>query len=155
MQLIQFLGILVISYLGLLAGFFLNRIAKEEMAVGKKYFYQLQRIIFFVLLIIFLIWMGLNWILIAIITVLLVILSEYLQIFRKQMANPIIYGLLGIAIALLQDTKYLQLFAGLVFLYGIMAGSFFTEKKDDWKSLLRNNLLYIIAGIVLFLVRRP
>ena len=152
MQLIQFLRVLFVSYLGLLAGFFLALIAKEEMPHGKRHIYQAQRLIFFALLIIFLVWMNLNWLWIVIICGMIAVMTGFLHLFRKTITHGIIYALFGISLALLRDTKYFAISAALMFLYGIMTGSFFTQKKDDWKSILRNNLLFFLAGIIAWLI---
>lgn len=156
MQFLQFLGVLIVSYLGLLAGYFLNRIAKEEMPNSKKYIYWMQTAIFFALVVIFLVWLKSHWLVIALAAIWFVFEVVLIKPFRKELVHHVVYGLLvvyvlfGIILALLVDSEYFTLSAGLIFLYGVSAGSFYTQKKGDWLMLLKYNLLYFLAGIIAY-----
>ena len=153
LTLAQFAAAVVISYLGLLAGFFLASITKEELPTAKKYFPWLERLV--------------------VLAVAAFVMNFFsVQIVAKAAAygalllfivfsgnTKILYAAFGAAIfAVSGDSNMLLVTAALVFLFGLLSGSdsfnVKLRKKDMAKAAAKvfaRNLPYPAVAIILFL----
>lgn len=150
MQIINYLLASIISYLGLLAGIMLVKMAPEEQKPGKKYFILIKKIIFFLAIAFLLAYYKIN-----LIFSLLALLFAGIIIAGRKLEKPeFAYFFLGIIFFL--SSKIMDLFAiesVLVFLYGIpVASLIFNIKKKNYKDILLKNALFFIPVILLFLL---
>lgn len=153
MQFLQFLAAVAISYLGLLAGFILATMTREELPTAKKYFPWLQRLVI---------------ILVAAVSMRLLNfgiparLASYAALLVLLAVKPnlqLFYALFGAAVfAAARNSNALLITSSLVFLFGLLSGSSSFDarirKKDIVKAaakILANNLFYPAIAIVLFL----
>ena len=150
MQIINYLLASIISYLGLLAGVMLVKMAPEEQKPGRKYFILIKKIIFFLAMAFLLAYYRINLALslLALLFVGIIVAS------RKLEKSEFAYFFLGIAFFL--SGKITGLFAiesVLVFLYGIPAGSLiFNIKKKNYRDIFLKNALFFAPVILLFLL---
>ncbi|MBD3303937.1 hypothetical protein GF343_02235 [Candidatus Woesearchaeota archaeon] len=135
MEVINYVLAAVVAALGLVSGRALARIAKEEIKPGKKYFLILQKFLF--CLTVFLVmhfnrtnvhytWTG------------ALIIFVYLS-WSKKIPTYFISVILGLGMYLASLTGSFLLISGVIFLYGLPAGSLMKNKKE------------IILNIVVFL----
>jgi len=115
--------IAVIAFLGILAGHFLGKIAKEEVKPGWKNFKLLRRLFLLLLILtsLSLLWYSFEWILPFIV-------GFVLSLFIKQR-----YLFLGftLVVASTFSSQAFFLFASLIFLYGLPYGTMQGLKKED------------------------
>ena len=112
----------IISYLGLLLGVILIKLAPEEQKPGKKYFILLKKISFFLIIVSFLFFYKVNIILTTILLVFVIVLMLNNKLNLTKSA--LVYFFLGIIFYL--SSKITDLFvmeSVFIFLYGISAAS--------------------------------
>jgi hypothetical protein len=139
----------VVVYLGLLVGFILAMMAKEEMKDGRRYFVFLQKLILLLVFVFLLVFIRLNYILVLLILVFIVV-----YLLKRKNELVYIYMILGVIFYL--SSKTLNLFvieSSLIFLYGIPTGSLLTkrDKKESLIGILKN-VGFVVVAVVLFLV---
>lgn len=130
---------LLISYLGVFAGYALSRVAKKEVASGKKFLGFLQNILFLSVLIWFFSSINIS----ILYRIVLAIVFVLLQIAFK---ND--YVVLGLVFGL-QPTFITSI---LIFLYGFPKGSLLYKEKLS--SIVKKTLIYIVVGIIGLLLRK-
>ncbi len=120
---------IIISFLGIFFGFLLRRIAKEEIKFGKfgnRYFIWLKRAVFLILILL-LLYLSKRYLIVIIFVVLGflagIFLDEYLFL-----GSAIVVGFL--------DKSLLFLVLSLVFINGLIYGSFLRNFKKALPSLL-------------------
>lgn len=147
MELINYVLLSLITYLGLFCGVLLIRIAPEEQRPGKKYFLILQKIIFTVIGILLVI----NFSVINLALAAAVILFLVQKNIHYHTAYIFFTALIFLTV--LQKNGFLILsFTALVFLFGMASASLITVPKN-WKSSIRImlELIYFpLAAIALF-----
>ncbi len=164
---IQYLLILIISYLGLFAGFFLCKISPEELNAGNKYFKFLNKIIIATLL--FLLIKSFFQTAGLVYTILLGILCLFsIKINLNSGFGPqILYGIFPILLFYSSyKGNYFEIFASLIFLYGMIYTSYFLKEFTDFnnRKILLNNYtvfkklffrtnLYIILGVITIIIK--
>ena len=152
MQIINYLLASIISYLGLLVGVILIKMAPEEQKPGKKYFILIKKMIFFLIIAFLLAYYRLNLIfsLFLLLFLFILMLTKKMKLEKPALA----YFFLGIIFFL--SSKIIDLFVielVLVFLYGIPAASLvFNIKKKNYKDIFIKNALFFIPIILLFLL---
>ena len=142
----------ITTYLGLLVGTILIRMAPEEQKPGKKYFILLKKILFFAILALPLCYFKIN------IIISLVLLSFVVALMLgnklKLDKSYLIYFLFGILFYL--GSIFIDLFvveAVLIFLYGIPNASLILSlKKKNYNEVLIKNLHFFAPVAVLYLV---
>ena len=148
MQIINYLLASIISYLGLLAGAILIKIAPEEQKPGKKYFILIKKIIFFLAIAFLLVYYKIN----LIFSLLALLFAGIIVASRKLEKYEFAYFFLGIIFFL--GSKITGLFiieSVLVFLYGIPAASLaFNAKKKNYRDIFLKNALFFAPVILLF-----
>lgn len=125
----------IIAFLGLIAGFFLNKTVKEELEPGKKYFRILSILLLIILVVIS---PFTNLVLIG--TIIGILLSIVMK-------NP--YFSLGILTMVSTLTGKLALVSSLVFIFGLSYSSWFYRIIDK-KYLLESLVLFFIPFFLLF-----
>ncbi len=154
MQFLQFAAAVVVSYLGLIAGFFLAAMTREELPTAKKYFPWLQRLVIIVVTAVSMRLLEFN---------LVIRLAAYAALFVLLAVKPnlqLFYALFGAAVfAAARNSNALLITSSLVFLFGLLSGSSSFDarirKKDIVKAaakILANNIFYPAIAIALFLV---
>ena len=147
MELINYVLLSVVTYLGLFCGVLLVKIAPEEQRPGKKYFLILQKIIFTIIGILLII--NFSTINLALVIVAILFLAQ------KNINYHIAYIFFTalIFLTVLQKNSFLILsFTALVFLFGMASASLIAVPKS-WKSSIRIllELIYFpLAAIALF-----
>ena len=150
MQIINYLLASIVSYLGLLVGIILVRVAPEEQKPGKKYFILIKKIIFFLIVAFLLVYYKINFIfsLLALLIIGIIIIGKKLE--KSEFA----YFLLGIVFFI--SSKMADLFiieSVLVFLYGITAASLLLNlKKKNYVELFIKNLWFFTPIISLYFI---
>ncbi len=142
----------IISYLGLLIGFLLAVIAKEELKPGKKYFIFLQTIILLLIFLFLLIFIKLIYLLVLLILASIIIYC----LKRNKEFNELPYIYIILSVIFFLSSKILNLFiieSSLIFLYGLPTGSLLTKKskKETIVDILKN-IGFVIVAIILFLI---
>lgn len=118
--------ILGAAFLGIVCGYILSLISPEEMAAGRKYFFWLKRVFFVLMGVYFFYFTKTNFWYLGIVFLLLF----YLNFIRRQGSKTWLEGaniILWAGFFFLMPEK--TVFASLIFLYGLPAGSSFGRKK--------------------------
>jgi hypothetical protein len=140
----------VISYLGLLLGVVLIKLAPEEQKPGKKYFILLKKILFFLILASLLFFYKINIILTAVLLIFIIILMLTKKLNLGKSA--LVYFFLGIMFYL--SSKIPDLFvmeSVLIFLYGIPNASLIL-KKTNYFDILVKNLWFFVSVVLLYFI---
>ena len=153
MLFLQFAAAVVISYLGLLAGFILATMTREELPTAKKYFPWLEKLVILVVAALVMNFFSISIIFKAAAYALL------LLFFIRSYNTKFVYAAFGAAaFAASKNSGMLLITASLVFLFGLLSGSnsFKTNlrKRDMVKAAakaLANNIFYPAVAIMLFL----
>ncbi|MBI2134728.1 hypothetical protein HYU09_01950 [Candidatus Woesearchaeota archaeon] len=152
MQIINYFLASIISYIGLLAGIMLIKMAPEEQKPGRKYFILIKKIIFFLMIAFLLFYYRINVILAlsALLFIGIIIAAGKLRLEK----SALVYFLLGIIFFL--SSKITDLFAiesTLIFLYGIPAASLlFDYKKRNYVEIFVRNLWFFVPALSLYLL---
>ncbi|MDP7116068.1 MAG: hypothetical protein QF915_03335 [Candidatus Woesearchaeota archaeon] len=145
---IQYLAIIIIVFLGLLAGTFLSHIAKEELRPGKKYFVFIRNLLAAITGA--LLFTKFHLIIPLVVGIVLLIVLVNLKTTDAWLYLPASI-ILPIAA---QNTDLLIIASSLIFLLGmVMAGLSFNVKeslKKNIKTQLAKNYYFVIIAIVLF-----
>ncbi|MBI2128823.1 hypothetical protein HYU07_01155 [Candidatus Woesearchaeota archaeon] len=149
MNAIIYFSILIVSFLGLIAGAVIANMAKEELKAGRRYFSLMQD--FLAVLILFFIFEFYELNIFVIVPVLLAVFL-LLFYFKNSMkyADMVIYSIFAIIFYL--SSKSINLFsleASLIFLYGLPSGSLIT--KERVKNILKMAVFILIAGVLFFI----
>ncbi len=155
MQFINYFFGSLISFLGLLIGIFLIRIAPEEQLPLKKYFVKLRKLLL-LLIFVFLVFYFFNnplYLSVLIFYFLFIIFIEYKisDLLRKSM---IIYIIMGIFFYLSSNnTNLFAIESSLILLYGIPAASLIYSKKEkNISKIIFYNIGFIVISNLLFFV---
>lgn len=155
MQSINYFFASVISFLGLLVGIILIRIAPEEQKPLSKYFSLLGNIFLF-LIFVFQIFYHFNSriYLAALVFLLAALLAAEFKIKAPLKKSVLIYSVFGILFFISSvNTGLFAIESSLIFLYGIQAGSMMYSKKKNnaYKILFYSFPFVIIANLLPFL----
>ncbi len=152
MQIITYFLASIISYLGLLAGVILVKMAPEEQNPGKKYFILIKKIIFLLIIAFLLLYYRINLIFSSFLLLFLFILMLAKKIRLEKSA--LAYFFLGIVLSL--SSKFMDLFiieSVLVFLYGIAAASLLLKQKSkNYREIFVNNLWFFAPVVILYFI---
>ena len=154
---VQFLAAVVVSYLGLLAGYCLASLTKEELPTAKKIFPLLQRLSILAIAAV-----AMDAFNTGAATKIIVYLALLIAVLFRLLL-PVLYGALGLLVAAIAaDQNALLMVASLVFLCGLVSGSMEFAAKARRKAdaipqalqLLLSNAAYVAAAVISFLVLR-
>ena len=152
---LQFAAAAIISYLGLLAGFFLASLTKEELPTARKYFPWLQRLIIIAIAAFVLDFFSIN------LTLRIVIYALLLLAVAVSLNLQFFYAAFGVLLfAASRDKNMLLVLSSMVFLFGLLSGSVYFDSRVKRKSaahgealkLLISNASSVVIAMVLFLV---
>jgi len=160
----------IITYLGLLLGVILIKLAPEEQKPGKKYFILFKKILFFLIIVSILFYYKINIILTTILLLFTIILILNGKISLNK--SSLVYFFLGIIFYL--SSRIFDLFiveSVLIFLYGIPNSSLILKKKNyydvhknakhfwhtknsqsEFFSVFLKNLWFFIPVILLYFI---
>ena len=150
--LINYSLVVLVTFLGLFAGFFLALIAKEELEPGKDYFRFLQNVTIALIIFFLLHYNSLPiWL-----TIMVALLTFFFV--GKSKINPIaVYLFLGVIFnsAFRNKLSVFILIASLIFVYGIPTATLLTynlkhKKLKILKDILLKYGIFIPIAIVLF-----
>ncbi len=149
----QFAAAVVISYLGLLSGFFLASMTREELPTARKYFPWMEKLIILAGAAFVMDFFSAN--IVARVVVYIVILLFFIYGYNLKL----VYAAFGAVVAAVsKDSNTLLVVAALVFLFGLLSGSGYFDPKLKRKDVVRgaakvfvSNLPYPAVAIVLFL----
>jgi hypothetical protein len=140
----------IVSYLGLLLGIILIRLAPEEQKPGKKYFILSRKVLFFLIIAFLLFFYRINLIFSSLLLMFLLVLMLANKMRLEK--NVLVYILLGTVFFLSSRTENLFVIeSALIFLYGIPTASLQLKKKNYFDILVRN-LWFFVPVILLYLV---
>jgi|TARA_B100000315_G_C14406958_1_gene509181 hypothetical protein len=140
----------IITYLGLLLGIILIKIAPEEQKPGKKYFILFKKMLFFLIVSFLLLFFKINLIfsLLVLLSLSVLMLADKIQLEK----SFLVYFILGIIFFLSSTTQNLFVIESvLIFLYGIPSASLILKKKN-YKDIFVKNLLFFLPVIVLYFI---
>lgn len=151
----QFAAAVIISYLGLLAGFFLASMTREELPTARKYLPWLERLV--VLAVAAFVMNFFNVQIVAKVAVYGALLLFLVFSYNAKL----VYAAFGAAIfAVSRDSNIFLVTTSLVFLFGLLSGSAYLGSKLNKKGVAKaaakvfaSNLLYPAVAIVLFLAK--
>ncbi len=144
----------IISYLGLLVGIILIKLAPEEQKPGKRYFILLKKILFLLILAFLLLFYRINLKFSVLFLIFITIFITILMSAKKTNLEKIslVYFLLGIIFYL--SNKVFNLFvieSVLIFLFGIPTASLiYNIKKKNYYEVLIKNLWFFVPVIALY-----
>ena len=142
----------ILSYLGLLLGIILIKLASEEQKPGKKYFILLKKILFFLIIAPLLFYYKTNPVL-AIILLAFVVISILNKKINLERSSRV-YFFLGVVFYL--SSKFLNLFvieSILIFLYGIDHASLMLDlRKRNYLHIFAKSLWFFVPLILLYFV---
>jgi hypothetical protein len=144
MSLLTYLLILLLSYIGILAGYIILLLAPEEKKPGMKYFYPLNIGLFLVFVVLMV------WAKFEIISVVLALASVLLFFRFKNFQIHTAYIFFGLSYFLLSDNAYFIIFPVLIFMYGLVSGAMLFDLKNKKKAfftLFYTLHFFIIAAI--------
>ncbi len=148
----QFSAIVLVSYLGLPAGFILASLTKEELQTGRKFFPLLRSLAFLLFIAIFANFLGL--------AIFPKMIFYAFGILLAVTANiQLLYAILGLLIGMADDGSILLVLSSLAFIFGLLSGSMLFPPLSKRKSLLMivrpllSNSGYIFAALIWFLLR--
>ena len=127
---------MIVAFCGIIAGFIVANMAKEELRPGRKYFSLMQDFLIVLMLFFLLEFYKLNILIIVPILLVVFLLLFYFKNSVKT-ANMVIYSLLAVIFYL--SSKSINLFsleASLIFLYGLPTGSLISNEKI--KNILKS-----------------
>ena len=155
MQFLNYFLISIISYLGLLAGILLVKIAPEEQKPLRRYFEWLRKLIL-LLIFLFLIFYYSNspaYIVALLIYLVFIIFVEY-KLSSLSRKSIIIYTALGIIFYL--SSKNPNLFvieSSLIFLHGMPAASImFSKKEKNYAEIFLHNLGFLLVANLAYFI---
>jgi len=141
----------ITSYLGLLLGIILIKLAPEEQRPGKKYFILLKKILLFSIIFLFFYFLNLNPIVLIAASILLILLFYNKKLTLE--STLFVYILLGIIFSLssrFQDLLIIE--STLIFLYGIPTASIAFKKKNYSEIFLKNAVFFIPILLLYFIL---
>ena len=140
----------VLSFLGLLVGIILIKLAPEEQKPGKKYFILIKKIILFLIIALFFIYLKINLIILFLLLIITLIMLTNKKITLE--SNLLVYLMLGIFFSLSSKIFYLFIIESvLIFLYGIPTSSL-ELKKNNYYSVFVKNLVFFVPVILLYFI---
>lgn len=140
----------IISFLGLLVGIILIKLAPEEQKPGKKYFILIKKIILFLIIALFFIYLKINLIILFFLLIITLIMLANKKITLE--SSLLVYLMLGVFFSL--SSKIFNLFiieSVLIFLYGIPTASL-KLKKNNYYNIFVNNLGFFVVVILLYFI---
>ena len=149
---IDFILASIVSYLGLLLGIILIKLAPEEQKPGKKYFILFKKILLFLIIAIFFVYIKINTvILIFLLIILLLFLINKKITLESTVLTYLLFGVLFSLSFRIQNLFIIE--SVLIFLYGIPTASLiFKIKKKNYKDVFVKNLLFFVPVIVLYFI---
>ncbi|MBW2999310.1 hypothetical protein KY339_01450 [Candidatus Woesearchaeota archaeon] len=154
MQFINYFLTSIICFLGPFCGLALARIAPEELGPGQKYFRLFEKIIFMLIIIVFVYFIGYQTN--PILSIIFVLLSIYYLKFVH--GNYVYYFLAFIFFLSSRETQFFIVESVLIFLFGfargtLLSGPLFRKKiLVVIKELLIKNISFLIIALLLRLL---
>jgi len=152
MQLIVILAVSIISYLGLVLGIILMKIAPEEQKPGQKFFYFFQFLLIVTIILFFFILMIARIDMIIISILFLGLIFWYKSKLNEK--SKLFFFILGTILAL--STLKANLFvieSTLILIYGTVTSSLlFNLKKKNYVNILTQNLTFFIPVLLVILL---
>lgn len=146
----NYILLIILSYLGLATGVIISYFAKEELKPGKKYFQKAIPLIYGTIVFITVKFYEFHFLITIIVAIIAIIITYYLQKFEV-----ILYSFSVIFLFLNQSVNYVPKIALLIFVYGLLvAGIEFNIKNNilsNLKQILLKNITFLIVGILLSL----
>ena len=152
---LQFSAVVIVSYLGLLAGFVLASVTREELPTAKKYLPFLQSLIILAAAAVAMEYFSVG-IFVKVVVYLLLLLLLAIRI--KTRPYYAVFGVLAFFVSASQNA--LLVLSSLVFLFGLLSGSIYFERNVKRKAdftgkaaeMLVNNSFYPVVAVVLYAV---
>ncbi len=163
MEFLNYSLLSLLSFLGIVVGIILVKIAPEEQKPGKTYLIAMQNIliilsvVFFVIYIINNLYLLNNWIYNGIIILAALFLAVYIIKIKDKdnfIKSGIAYLFFGFIFFLsLNNSNLLLIQAVIILLFGMPTGSIlFDIKKKNQVKVLLNHILFLIIPLVLYLL---
>ena len=154
MEVLQYVLLVLVSYLGLLAGFIISWMAKEELLIGRKYFAILKAVAFGLIFMNFMYYLKIN-------TIISVLMSTVAGVFCFVLGfsslDLFFYSLFALFIYEMRNSDALPFTGILIFIYGLATSSL--EMKPHKKILhsmikiFGKRSVYLLISFVLLAIR--
>ena len=118
---------LLISLLGIVAGYAVAHIASEELADGRKYFVLIERTLFVIIFVVVIYYQFAEFITLAIFSFLAIIF--FMVSMKRHMWRIANAGLFVMPYLLYQEQQFRIVLASLLFLYGLPLGTLLYENQ--------------------------
>jgi hypothetical protein len=156
MDALTYTGLVLLSFTGLITGYIIAYLTKEELHTGERFFYLLQDIVF--VLIVLVSAYSLNQQLIWKILFLVIIILLSL-ILRKMFAGSrLAYVIFTAIVLIISDSALLYVVCSMIFIYGLCTGSLLAKKAIDkgknlWPSLIiiKRYLFFAFVSSVIYI----
>jgi hypothetical protein len=153
-----FLIIILLSYLGLLAGCIISHFAPEEIAPGKRYFRVLKSMIFFLIFALFMMHLRIHYVIAFPVSAAIAYCMFRWEIYVKFVSQDIlVYAFF--AVVTYETRAEVPVYPVLVFIYGIIAASMkFDEKPGTFfvrsAAILSEGIIYLLLSFAFILAFR-
>jgi hypothetical protein len=149
----NYLPVLFISYLGVVAGSIIASFTKEELAPGIRYFLILKALSFSAVVFFYLSYLDIFWIFSLLVSLAVLGIAYY---WTRRLPHFDLFAYAFYAIAAYEMQNYLPHVAIIIFFFGIASSSVLhnAERSVFWNILHRisDNSIYIFAGLGLYLL---
>lgn len=151
---VRFLLMLVLSYLGLLAGTIISHFTKEELKDGLKYFLMLKFSVFAIISFVFFFHIIDSALISLFVTSIVTAIMMYVGKSLKNI-NPELFSYSFFSVCIYETRDSTFLIAALIFIYGIAVSSSISARIEEagfFQKLslaLTNNIIYIVMGMLL------
>lgn len=152
---LSYLLVLIMCFFSLFIGVLISVFAKEELKDGKKYFVFCRKIIFALIIFALIYFLKISLIINIFITIILLFV-----LFKFKEREFVLFNFLGIIFYLSSlNTDLFKINAPLIFIYGILTASVFTEeniklkKFDLIKKLMLNYIWFLVIGLIFYFIQ--
>jgi len=140
----------LVTFLGLIIGMIIIKLASEEQKPGLKYFNLAKKITLFLTIVLLLYFFKPNFTIILIIIAYLAL--HYIKTKHNINESYYAYPLLGVIFKLTSSNpEIFAIEATLIFLYGIINGAFLL-KKNNYLEITLKHISFLVISLILFFV---
>ena len=149
----EFILLVLITYIGLLIGSLISSFTKEELKQGRKYFKLLKAVVFSVVFYYFFEYLNLYFIISIFLTIILFFIS--FSMIRKQPNNNLFFYSF-FSIVMYETIGYNAVIPLMIFVFGMLSSSIEYDADcgmmQNIKIGLSKNLLYPVLCVILYFI---
>ena len=150
MNTLTYLLSIISVFLGLIVGWILSKLAKEELKPGRIYFLIAGKILMFSAFAVFIYSLNLNMLLFSLLVLVTLALSVFVRI-EPYMAYPIVGFMLYFAY--LKNSHLFFIIAAACFAYGLPSAMLMASDKIKIKRMIVQNIGFFITALFPLLIK--